>query len=240
MRAQVPLAVLVVACSGCANASALRAHADRRAPIVPRQFSAPLEPATGFVLVNPLACASGGGGSDPYAALLVVACVGVLGAVDLVALPIQALRRHGQWRDLERIGAACPVMDPSARLAGNLADVMVRDFGFSPPRPDSSLAPQDAVILEVRTMKFTRSSRIAWEGNIVFRAREDGVLWRDSCEAEAPARDAETFCQECEAARGEIAALADQCVESVVRRLRKAWSVEQPLAASPTTNANWR
>ncbi len=165
--------------------------------------------------------------------------MGVLGAVDLVALPIQALRRHSQWRDLERIGAACPVTDPSLRLAGNLADVMVRDFGFSSPS-DSSLAPGDAVIVEVRTTNFTRSSRIAWEGKIMFRAPDDGILWRDSCEAEAPAREAETFDHECEAAREEVAALADHCVQSVVRRLRKAWSDKQPAPASVTTNANWQ
>jgi hypothetical protein len=235
MRARLmPLPVVVaVACSGCASAGALRAHAERGAPIVTRVVAAPLEPATGFLLVNPLVCSSGGGGGGG-AVLVVIGCMCVLGAVDLVAMPVQAVRRHGQWRDLERIGSACPVEDPSSRLTGDLASKMVQDFRFSPP-PDPAATPPGAVTLEVRTASFTRSSRIAWEGTIVFRASDDAVLWQDACEAEAPARDAETFERECEAARAEVAALADQCVESVARRRREAW---RRVPAIPATDSS--
>jgi hypothetical protein len=65
---------------------------------------------------------------------------------------------------------------------------------------------------------------------VAFLAPDDEVLWRDSCAAEAPAREADTFEHECEAARAEIAALADHCVKSVTQRLREAW---QRKAATP-------
>jgi hypothetical protein len=228
-----PYAIIAFACSGCVSAGALRAHADRGAPIVTTSVTAPLEPAAGFVLVNPVYCltgSDGAGGGGGYGALayaaLVVGCIGVLGAVDLVALPVQAVRRHNQQSAIERIHLACPVADPAPQIAGGLSAVMVQEFHFSAPPPDAAVKPAGAVTLEVRTAAFTRSSRVQWEGTVVFRAPDEEVVWRDECAAEAPAREPETFQEDCDAARAEIAALADQCVRSVAHRLRKAWPRE--------------
>jgi hypothetical protein len=247
MRARlVSYAIIVFACSGCVSAGALRAHADRGAPIVTRHVAAPLEPATGLALVNPLVCfdtGTAGGGDALGIVALMVACVGVLGAVDLVALPVQAIRRHNQQVALERIGSACPLADPAPQVADGLSAVMVQDFHFSPPPPDPAEKPASAVTLEVRTATFTRSSRIHWEGAVAFRAPDDAILWQDACAAEAPAREPETFEHECDAARAEIAALADQCVRSVTHRLRDAWPRESGPSSSSATSEEvnaWR
>jgi hypothetical protein len=233
------LAVLVVVTgSGCASARALRPHGERGAPIVPRHTASPLEPATGLVLVNPLECfalGSGGGcgGGNGYAALacaaVYVGCLGVLTAVDVVALPVQAARRHGQWRDLERIGATCTIADPAAKIAGGVAGEMIREFHFSPASPElpgATDAPAGAVVVEARTTSFTRASGIEWNGSVAFRTSEGGELWRTSCRSTAPEREVDTFEQECEAAQGEVAALADRCIGFVVSQIREAWKPE--------------
>lgn len=175
----------------------------------------------------------GGYGALAYAAVL-VACAGVLGAVDVVALPVQAVRRHHQQTAIERIDSACPIADPAPQVAERLAGEMVQEFHFSSPaavKPADAVMlaaanPADAVMLEVRTAGFTRSSRIRWEGEVEFRAPDAEILWRDACAAEAPVREVDTFERECEAARAEVGALVDQCVRSVTHRLREAWPRE--------------
>ena len=234
-------AVACTGCTGCTGARALREHAERRATIVPEHVAAPLEPATGYVLVNPLVCASGGSSSGgALAAVLVVGCAGVLGAVDLLALPFMAVQRSGQQRDLEQIGAACPLEDPASRLARDLAGVMVRDFQFRAPASDSQRPLSGAVIVEVRTARFSRSSRIEWEGLVVFRGPDGKVLWQDTCEAEAPERHVGWFEQECEAARAEVASIASLCVGSVASRLRQEWQSQesQPVAEASGTSVH--
>lgn len=247
MRVRRPsLAIVAFACSACASTAALRSHAERGDPLVTTHTAAPLGPAAGLVLVNPLACFTAGGGSSSgsgyagvaYAAVM-VACVGVLGAVDLVALPVQAARRHHQQRAIEGIALTCPLADPAAQVADLLSGEMVREFHFSPPPAlDATANLTRAVTLEVRTTRFTRSSRIRWEAALAFRDADGEMLWRDHCAAEAPVREFDAFEHECEAARAEIAALADQCVERVAHRLRERWNRDagrSPAAGSATS-----
>jgi hypothetical protein len=239
MRAHLlSLTVVAVACSGCASLDALRAHADGHASLfVSPPLAAPLEPASGLFLVSAQPCA------EFAREWGTIVCVLVVGAVDLVALPVQALRRHGQLLDVERIAASCPLTDPATRFADDLADKMIQEFHFSPTPADTPAKRRGAVLLEVRTASFTRSSRIEWEGRIVFRSPDGEVLWQGSCDAQAPARDVDAFEHECEAARVEVAALADQCARSVVRRIRDAWPPEPtipvsvPIAASLSTSS---
>ncbi len=212
-------ALVAASISGCRSPSALRAHAERGAPIVTRTAPARLEASAGYLLVNPLSCGFGGG---DVGALVGLACMGVVSTVDLFAVPVQIVRRQAQWRDLERIDVGCPVADPASRVAGGLAARLVRDFGFSAAPPDGSTSA-GAVILTVKTESFWRSTRIGWEGTIAFGTSNDEALWEDRCEGTAPPRAAETFERECEAARAEVATIADRCVEEVARRLREAW-----------------
>ena len=213
--------------TACASGGGLRPYAERGAPIVAWPVTAPLKPSTSILLVNPLVCgyvASGPVPTDPYASAaitaLLVGCIGVLGAVDLVALPMTAVKRNGEAHEIASINAACMVRDPASRVGDQLADRMIREFGFSVP--ESRPAP-DAVVIVVKTTDFTRSSRIVWKGSVTFGAPEGKVAWRDECRGEAPTRAAATFQQECEVAQAEIAALADSCVDHVVARLRGQW-----------------
>jgi hypothetical protein len=225
--------------SACAGPDALRAHADRGAPIVPRHLGAPLEPASELALLNPLTCGEmyGSGKCDFVCGFMIAGCAVAFGVVDLVALPVQAVRRNSQWHKIEQISAACPVADPSSPAASGLSRKMVEDFHFSPPPADPAVTPPGAVILEVRTDRFTRSTRISWEGRVTFRGPDDAVLWSGSCRAEAPARHAETFERECEAARAEVAALADPCIQEVSRRLHEEWKQRPTSSTSVETRA---
>ncbi len=232
----VSAAVVAMLCVGCATGRELRVHAERGAPIVPQPLPRELAPKTGYMLVNPAVCfhlAQGGGGGDGYGAVILLAamvgCAGLLGAVDLVALPVQAVRRRDQWRDLEEIGLACPLEDPASRVARDLAATMVAEFGFSPaPAGPASQAEGDleragAVRLRVTTTRFVRSSRVHWEGLVEFRGPEDEPLWSRGCSGEAPERAAGTFAEECEAAREEVAGMASACVGELADQLRALW-----------------
>ncbi len=223
------VAVAAVACGGCATGvSALRAHGERGAPLVTQHVSAPLEPATGLLLANPLdACNIGACGGEGCGVVW-AACMTAVTAVDLLAMPAQAVRRSGERGEIERIRRACPLLeDPPARLADAVGARLIREFGFSPPPPDGAAPPANAVVLEVRTTRFTRSSVIAWEATIVLREAADGeVLWRGSCRASAPRRAVNLFESQCALARTEVAALADGCAERFVSALRKAWDAD--------------
>lgn len=245
----VSAAVVAMLCVGCATGRELRVHAERGAPIVPQPLPSELAPKTGYMLVNPAVClhlARGGGGGDGLSAVVVLAamvgCAGLLGAVDLVALPVQAVRRRDQWRDLEEIGLACPLEDPASRVARGLAATMVGEFGFSPAPagPDSQAdgdveraASAGAVRLRVKTNRFVRSSRVRWEGLVQFRGPEDELLWERGCAGHAPERDAGTFAEECEAARQEIAGVASACVSEVAGQLRALWPKWEPRKGEP-------
>jgi hypothetical protein len=238
-RFSFPAALFVALSSACAPGRALRVQAEQGTPIVPQHVARRLEPSVGYVLANPVYCfamAKGGGGDGYAGAILLVligGCVGIVSAVDLVALPVQAVRRRGQWRDLELIGRACPLEDPAARVAPALAGRMVEEFGFAPAPPtipdtanagaDDRPGPRNSVLLRVTTETFERSSEVAWAGKVEFLDPDDQVLWRTECEGKAPARAAATFADECEAARGEVAALANGCVGSITARLRELW-----------------
>lgn len=251
MRAHlvVPAALLAALCtSGCVTASKLRAHAEQGAAIIPQHVSRRLEPSTGYALVNPVVCfdaMSGCSGSGAVGCVVIaVACTGILGAVDLVALPMQVARRKGQWRDLEVIGLACPLEDPVARVAPALASRMIEEFGFSPATHSGPDTPSDgserraasrsAVVLKVSTTRFERASKVRWRGLVEFIGPDDEVLWREPCHGEAPARPAKTFADECEAARCEVAEIADRCVGYVAHRLRKVWSKSAPRSETTT------
>ncbi len=249
MRARlvVPAVVAAVAVlgSGCVTGRELRVQAELHAPVVPQHDDRKLEPVTGLMLVNPLACFAGGGScsgdSTGFCALLLVACAGVLGAVDLVALPVQAVRRHGQQQDVEQIGLACPLEDPASRAASGLADRMVKEFGFAPTSTDWAGAVLEAakgtapapVHLSVSTTRFERSSRIEWGARVEFVSAGGKNLWSRECAGRAPSREARTFAEECETAREEIAALADRCVETVAGDLRKRWPDWDPARQPP-------
>lgn len=243
-------ALVAILCGGCVTGRELRVHAERGAPIVPQHAAREAEPQAGYMLVNPAVClhlGEGAGGSDGTGAMVLLAamvgCAGFLTAVDLVALPIQAVRHQKQRRDLEEIGIVCPLDDPAVRVAPELAARMVQEFGFAPAPPSTPptmMADGDpsagagAVQLRVTTRRFDRASRISWEGRIEFVGPDGERLWDWSCAGKAPERAAETFEAECEAARGEITALANQCVESVTVRLRELWPgwAESALAVS--------
>ncbi len=243
-------AVVAVLVSGCVTGRELRVQAELHAPVVPQPVTRRLEPSAGYLLANPLVCfqgsqgCGGGGGYGGLACLvLVVGCVGVVSTVDLVALPVQAVRRNGQNRDLALIDRSCPLEDPAARAAQCLAARMVEEFGFSPgPKVDRDTmeaaagarrAARDPVYVRVSTTRFERSSKIAWEGEVQFLGAEDKVLWRSTCEAEAPAREASTFLEECAVAREEVASLADQCVAEVAGGLRRRWPEWDPARTPP-------
>jgi hypothetical protein len=119
---------------------------------------------------------------------------------------------------------------------------MVEEFGFSaapPAEPSTASAgdqgrpgPRHSVLLKVTTSSFERSSKVAWEGLVEFLGPDDEVLWRERCVGKAPARAAATFAGECEAAREEVAALADRCVGFVTFRLRERWAKWKPRPAT--------
>lgn len=253
------VAAIAVLGSGCVTGRELRVQAELHAPVVPQHEDRKLEPVTGLMLVNPLVCfegssgCQGGGEGAGLCALLLIGCAGVLGAVDLVALPVQAVRRHGEVQDLEQIGLVCPLEDPASRAASGLADRMVKEFGFAPTSTDwpgavlettKGTAPAP-VHLRVSTTRFERSSRIEWRAWIDFVGAGGKSLWRRECAGRAPSREARTFVEECETAREEIAALADQCVETVAGDLRKRWPEWDPAkkpareAEAPETAAGW-
>jgi hypothetical protein len=69
-------------------------------------------------------------------------------------------------------------------------------------------------------------------------------MWRWTCVDEAPARAATTYVEECEAAREEVATLADRCIEAVAGELRERWPRWDPAgkpveAESPEVAAGW-
>jgi hypothetical protein len=246
----VPAVVAAVAVlgSGCVTGRELRVQAELHAPVIPQHEERKLEPDVGLMLVNPLVCfqpssgCSGGGEGAGLCALVLIACAGVLGAVDLVALPVQAVRRHGQVRDLEQIGLTCPLDDPASRAASGLADRMVQEFGFAPASPGGApgtlsepvegKAPAP-VLLRVSTTRFERSYRIEWSARIDFVHAGGKVLWRRECGESAPAREARTFVEECETAREELATLADRCVDVVAGDLRRRWPEWDPARKPP-------
>lgn len=255
-------AMVAVLVSGCVTGRELRVQAERHAPVVPQPVTRRLGPSAGYLLANPLVCFQGGqgcGGGGGYGAagclVLVLGCVGVLGTVDLVALPVQAVRRNGQTRDLAVIDRSCPLEDPAARAAQGLAARMVEEFAFSPePKADrdpmeaaagARLTARDPVHVRVSTTRFERSSKIAWGGEVQFLGAEDKVLWRSTCGGDAPAREASTFLEECAAAREEVASLAEQCVAAVTGELRRRWPEWDPArkppreASAPETAAGW-
>lgn len=249
MRARWVGAAVAVAvlCGGCATSRGreLRAHAERHAPIVPEPVTArQLEPSVGYMLVNPGACFAGGGGGEG-AALVAIACLGIASAVDLVALPVQAVRRHGQARELDAIRRCCPLEDPAARAAPALAARMVEELGFSPAPPveraaaDGEPAARPAapgpvpVRVRVTTTTFERSSKVAWQGEVRILGPDGQPLFTHACGGEGPARPAESYAGECEAARGEVAALADRCVDRVMGLLHEAWPEWDPARAPP-------
>lgn len=232
MRAHlvVPAALLAaLGTSGCgtvAEQRGLRVPAERGASIVPQHVARPLEPKASYLFLNPGGCV--------LTLPLVLSCVAAIGAIDLVALPVQVMLRRGQWRDLRAIGLSCPLEDPAARVAPVLAGRMVEDFGFSAAPPSGSEpatagdrgapGPRDQVLLRVTTSTFKRSSsKVAWAGAVEFLDPQGEVLWQTQCDGETPARKVAKFASECEAARREVAALANRCVMSVDLRLRDAW-----------------
>lgn len=240
-------AAVAVLCGGCATSRGreLRAYAERHAPLVAEEVATRrLEPSVGFMLVNPGACFVGGGGGEG-AALVAIACLGVLGVVDLVALPVQAVRRHGQAHELDAIRRCCPLEDPAARAAPALVARMVEEFGFSPAIPIEPAAADGGplaraaaagpvpVRVRVTTTTFERSSKVAWEGEVRILGPDDQPLFTRACGGEGPARPAESYAGECEAARGEVAALADRCVELVMGLLQKSWPEWDPAKAPP-------
>lgn len=207
----------IVTGSGCASAEgALRDQARRGAPLVTRSAAAPREPGRHVLVVNPVKCLIGG--SWP-GFVISLGCLCVVLPVDLVALPFTISQRFLD-REAVRLQGSCGVEDPASLLASDLAGTLTRDFGFSAPGE----TPTDAVVLEVRTGTFRVSPRMAWKGTVEFSAQgHDGVLWRDTCFVEAPARGERTPEDECEAARAEIPGLVNQCVESFARHLAEAW-----------------
>ncbi len=231
-RAGIVLASLLAA-GGCATGGGLRtlhAEAERGTAIAERHAHAPLKPGTRLIVLNPLNCAvgaSGGGGSSASSlalAVLVVGCAAVFTAVDVVALPVTGVRRHGQSRDIAAIERTCPIEDPASRAAGELARRLIEEFGFSPQPPGAGMGGAATVELVVITEAFQRSSQIAWKGTVEFHGVDGKLLWRDWCQARAPARKAAAFETECEAARAEVASLGDSCAEHVLAALRVAWS----------------
>jgi hypothetical protein len=238
MRAQLmlPAAMAAALLGGCASVPerGLRVPAERGASITPQHVASPLEPETSYVFLNPVACV--------MTLPLVLACAAALSAIDLVALPVQVVRRRGQWRDLRAIGLSCPLEDPAARVAPVLAGRMVEELGFSAALPSGSdpatFGPghRNAVLLKVTTTKFERSSAVSWAGMIEFLDPEGEVLWQTTCDGQAPERTAPTFSSECEAARREVGALADQCVTSVMLRLGDRWPEWDPRPAPPVAS----
>jgi len=214
-----PLIVLaLVTGSGCTGVGgALRDDAHRNAPLVARSDTAHRDPGRHVLVVNPGHCLIGYGWPG---VLISLGCLCVVVPLDLVALPFTLSHRF-QDREVLRLQASCGVEDPATLVANDLAGTMTRDFGFAPP----GNAPQDAVVLEVRTLAFRVSPRAAWKGTIELSAAgERGYPWHDTCYVEAPARGTSPE-DECEAVRGEIPQLVDHCVESFARNLSKAWTV---------------
>lgn len=216
----------VVTCAGCmSTGSALRDEARRGAPLVTRSVDAPRDPGRHLLVANPAKCLIG---ADWPGVIISLGCLCVVVPLDLIALPFTASARF-QDREVLRLQGSCGVQDPGLLVADGLAERMTQEYGFSPPGD----APEGAVVLEMRTITFRVSPRAAWKGTVELSAEgKGGVLWRDTCFAEAPAREAGTPESECEAAQAEIPALVNQCVESFARHFAEAWGRTEAVVPS--------
>lgn len=147
------IAVAAVALgAGCATARAPAAHfpTEGAALVVSVDGGKALEPDMRIDLPNPLACIEvlghGANGGDWLVPILFVGCAAVVGAVDLVVLPVQATVRHVQHAGVAEIAAACPVEDPGERVGAAAAAALVREMGFRgvdpvPPRTAAGNSP---------------------------------------------------------------------------------------------------
>ncbi len=189
-----------------------------------------LEPATPLAVRNPFRCFSslpcGPNIGCGAIGLVELGCAGVLGAIDLIALPATAILRHGQKSDIAEIAAACSVKDPAGRVLDRIGEGLVKEFAFA--RVDASGLAQDVLQLRVNTKRFTRSDTIYWSGEVVLENGVRGTFWTESCEAIAPKRDVGFFKTNCAAAVRDLDALAGECADRVLSKLRRGWESEKP------------
>ncbi len=125
---------------GCADARAARLQAARGATLVTEPAAPrPLGPDAELMLANPVSCLEvPSGGDNLGAAVFVIGCLGVVTVIDLAALPVQAISRHRESRELAEIAARCALEDPVAHVAERAERRLVAELGFVHPVAPSS------------------------------------------------------------------------------------------------------
>ena len=219
------LATLAWACAG-ANAAAVRARGARGDLLVLRDPArATIEPKTNAaMLANPLECLGIVRGSDAGAVLarmiVVPACAVVVGAVDLVALPVQLAMRSHQRTQIGEIAAGCQLRDPVVEIGERAAQGLGARFGFI--RPADGRDAAESVTLQVTTGRFTWSGRMTWWGELVLHDREGKVIWKHACAVDGPDREPRDYVASCETARRDSEDLAGQCAAAFLAALEPA------------------
>ena len=231
------LLVALTLCLGCATpswsgASPTRAfHVPPGTPLVVRHELAELSPVTeDLVWLNPLVCFPDVcRSSDQLCVVLSLGCFCVVGAVDVVILPPQALFRWADRRVMRGIAEGCGLPNPAQRVAEGLAAELTREFDLT-AAPPGTAAEGEALILEIRTLDFTHGQALRWHGELALR--HAGSIWIDRCDELAPPRDREALRSDCAGARSEVEALAGACVSGALERLR-ADSWREPAKPPP-------
>jgi hypothetical protein len=192
----------------------------------------PPPPDSSLMLVNPLGCLDAFRGSSGTWGLIVgLLCFPVLGAVDLVALPV-LIAAQGEAKAAFRAWA-CASTSPAEHAAEVLGDGIVTGRGMVRAEEKGSESPAARTFrVEVSTERFVRSDTVNWTGRARLLDPTGKVVWEDECEVGKRAEDSTEIA--CNGAEADVLQLGDICARRWLDALSAAGAPQRGHALAGT------